>query len=137
MNLRLNANAVVTNKDGKFLLIELKGGPYAGGLCIPGGGINEGEFSYDAIKREIAEETGIEVQNKISPFGFCELINKKNNSHRVVLLLHALAEGEPKETEEGTAQWLGYDEAEPRLISFAREAIQIWKNKRMHFTLIE
>lgn len=137
MELRLNANAVITNKEGKFLFIKLKGGPFAHGVSIPGGGINPGEFSGEAVKREILEETGIKIKENITPFGFCELINKPIKQHRVVLLLHAVADGEPKETEEGTSRWLTYEEAENELLPFTKEAIRIWKNKELHFTLVE
>ncbi|MFH1290028.1 MAG: NUDIX hydrolase [Nanoarchaeota archaeon] len=136
MKLRLNANAVVTNLDGKFLLVELKKGPFRGRLCIPGGGVEPGEMSFDAVKREVFEETGIEISD-FDPSGFCELIHKGIGSHRVVMLLEGCGDGEPKETEEGFARWLSYDEAKEKLIPFARESIRIWKEGEKYFKLIE
>lgn len=136
MKLRLNANAVVTNSEGKFLLVKLKGGPFKGGLCIPGGGIEPGEISHDAVRREAMEETGIEIDN-FSPYGFCELVHKGIGSHKVVILLEGVGNGTPKETEEGLASWMSYEEAEENLIPFAREAIRIWKSQEKYFKLIE
>ncbi|GEM_PF-5717816 len=137
MNLRVNANAIVTNSEGKFLLIKLKRGPFAGGLCIPGGGIYPGELSHDAARREVFEETGIFVESDFKPFGFCELRSDKVKQHKIVMLLHAEAEGSPKNTEEGEAEWYSYEEAEPNLILFAKEAIIIWKNNEAHFRLVD
>lgn len=137
MNLRLNANAIITNDEGKILIVKLKGGPYAGGLCIPGGGINSGELSADAVKREIKEETGIDVDGEIKHFGFCELLNSKAQHHRVVLLLHAFGKGIPKETDEAVAQWMDVKEAEKNGIPFTKEALRIWKENKMYFSIIE
>ena len=106
MQIKLNANAIVTNKEGKFLLIKLKGGNFAGALCIPGGGVHPGELSHEAARREVLEETGIDIENKFNPFGFCELRSDLIQQHKIVMLLHTEAEGEPKETEEGIANWL-------------------------------
>ena len=137
MNLRLNANAIITNDEGKILIVKLKGGPYAGGLCIPGGGINSGELSIDTIKREIKEETGIDVAGQIKHFGFCELLNSKGSYHRVVLLLHALGKGIPKETDEAIAQWMDVEKAEKNAIPFAKEALRIWKENKLYFSIVE
>jgi len=69
-------------KDGKFLLGEksVNVGPYANTWHIPGGGINpEEESMEDALKREIKEETGIEIQN-IQPVGFDEDYEKNKHA---------------------------------------------------------
>jgi 8-oxo-dGTP diphosphatase len=137
MNLRLNANAIVTNKEGKILINKLKGGPYAGFFCIPGGGVNPGELSFDTIKREIKEETGIEIAGDTRAFGFCELIRSFGGTHRVVLLFHAKGNGDPKETEEAEAKWMEIEEAEKDSIPFTKEAIRIWKENKTHFTIVE
>jgi len=139
MNLRLNANAVISNEQGKVLVLELKKGPFKGGLSIPGGGINPGELSSQAIRREILEETRIDVSGPIKPFGFCELVHKGFNSHRVVLLLEGKGTGVPFETEEGIPQWADVfsPEISGRLISFAKESIRIWKEGKSHFILVE
>jgi len=139
MEFRLNANAIVTNSKGEVLAIRLKKGPFAGGLSIPGGGINPGELSFDTARREILEETGIELSGKPEAFGFCELINRQMDRHRVVLLLKASAEGTPKESDEGASKWMSVEsiELDKKLIPFARESLKIWKSGEKHFTLLE
>jgi len=137
MKLRLNANAIIVNKEGKILGIKLKGGPYAGGICIPGGGINPGELSFDTIKREIKEETGIEIGMSPCAFGFCELMQISSQNHRVVLLLHSTGEGVPIETEEAIAEWMDMEYIKTNGIPFTKKAIEIWEKGEVHFTLIE
>lgn len=136
MNLRLNANAVITNKEGKILLVRQKKGAFPGKLCIPGGGIDPGELGEETTKREVFEETGIMVQN-LKALGYCELINQEKASHRVVLLFHGAAEGMPQENDEAESNWYTYAEAEKDLIPFAKEAIRIWKSKEMKFIIKE
>lgn len=56
--------AIVVNKEGKILLIKraphlLRGGKYT----IPGGFLNRDEDTSEGVRREVAEETGISVED--------------------------------------------------------------------------
>ena len=139
MNLRVNANAIITNKEDKILLVNLKKGPFAGGLCIPGGGVYPGELIEQAIKREVLEETGVEIKNALKRIGFCELMHTGVKDHRIVMLLHSTSDDEAKDTPEGSAIWLSYEEAlvNKKLIPFTRESLKMWKERRDHFMLLE
>ena len=54
--------AFIFSSDGKVLLgHNKKGGTYQGMLVIPGGGIEEGETQLEAVRREMLEETGIDI----------------------------------------------------------------------------
>jgi ADP-ribose pyrophosphatase YjhB (NUDIX family) len=55
--------AIITNSEGKVLLLEHLLRPQASGWGIPGGFINHAEQFEDAIRREMREETGIELVN--------------------------------------------------------------------------
>ncbi|MBK7707684.1 MAG: NUDIX hydrolase [Acidobacteria bacterium] len=57
--------AIITNQAGKVLLLEHLLRPQASGWGIPGGFINFGEQFEDAIRREIREETGIELDGLV------------------------------------------------------------------------
>lgn len=48
--------AVILNKEGKALLVK-----YAGLYMLPGGRVDSGEQPLEALKREILEESGIEI----------------------------------------------------------------------------
>ena len=50
-------------KDEKILLIKKSSGPYDGKLDLPGGTIEFCERPEDALKRELLEEAGIEVND--------------------------------------------------------------------------
>lgn len=50
-------------KDEKILLIKKVTGPYDGKLDLPGGTIEFGEKPEEALKRELKEETGIEIKD--------------------------------------------------------------------------
>lgn len=56
-----SVGVIVTNSDGKVLLLEHILRP-ASGWGIPGGFIDEGEQPEDAARRELREETGIELE---------------------------------------------------------------------------
>ena len=45
--------------NGQAVLLKTR---FADGYCLPGGGIEKGEAINDALKREVREETGIEIE---------------------------------------------------------------------------
>ena len=57
--------AILENEEGKFLVTQraLDKKWAAGGWEMPGGGAKSKESSLDAIKREVKEETGLDVRN--------------------------------------------------------------------------
>jgi 8-oxo-dGTP diphosphatase len=57
----LGAAAVILNEDGKVVLIRRGQAPDAGEWSIPGGGVELGESVAEALRREVREETGLEI----------------------------------------------------------------------------
>ncbi len=55
--------ALIVSSDGKILLgmQDASIGVYANRWIIPGGGVEEGESYLEAIRREVQEETGIDI----------------------------------------------------------------------------
>ncbi len=56
---RFSVHAVITNSEGKVLLLKQTYGDKRWGL--PGGGVEPGETIHQAINRECKEEIGVEV----------------------------------------------------------------------------
>jgi 8-oxo-dGTP diphosphatase len=56
----VSAAAVVTNDNGEVLLLNHRLRPY-NGWGVPGGFLDRGEQADEAVRREIREETGIEL----------------------------------------------------------------------------
>jgi 8-oxo-dGTP diphosphatase len=57
---QITTQAVIQNDEGKILL--LRRNKPGGWFTLPGGTVEEGESVAGALKREIAEETGLEVE---------------------------------------------------------------------------
>ncbi len=56
------AVAAVIIEDGKLLLIRRGVEPSKGKWSVPGGSVEWGESLMDAVKREVREETGLEIE---------------------------------------------------------------------------
>jgi 8-oxo-dGTP diphosphatase len=50
-------------KDGKFLMQQRHGAHGAGSWSVPGGHLEFGESFEDTARREVKEETGLEISN--------------------------------------------------------------------------
>lgn len=64
--LRVAAKALVVNNAGKVLILReattYDEGTNTGRYHLPGGRLEQGEAFYDGLKREIDEETGLQVE---------------------------------------------------------------------------
>lgn len=64
LKLRQKVRAIVVNDDGEFLLVRPHG--YRGGeWTFAGGGVEDGETVHQAMRREIAEELGIALEEEM------------------------------------------------------------------------
>ena len=52
----------IIQKNSQILLVKRKKEPFKGYLVLPGGFVNEGERVEDAVKREIKEETSLDIE---------------------------------------------------------------------------
>lgn len=54
--------AIVLDPEGRLLLVKRVNEPGAGLWSLPGGRVEPGETDADAVVREVAEETGLQVR---------------------------------------------------------------------------
>ena len=85
--------AALVEKDGKFLLTKevLESGKEY--WIVPGGGLEFGESLDNAVKREIKEETNLDIEIKEFA-GFQEAIVPQYNYHTVIFFYRALSKNE-------------------------------------------
>lgn len=96
--------AIVVNERGEILLLDHVLRPYSN-WGIPGGFINVGEQPEKAVRRELREETGLELNN-------IRLRRIRTHARHVEILFRADASGtaEAKSAEINQARWFKIDE---------------------------
>jgi len=67
------AATVLVVQDDQLLLVKRAMEPRAGWWCLPGGFMEIGENTITAAKRELREETGLEVDN-LQFLDFCSMV---------------------------------------------------------------
>jgi 8-oxo-dGTP diphosphatase len=107
------ATALVVDERGRILLARRAHEPYAGLWDLPGGFLDEGEEPLDALRRELREETGVEIE----PGQFFGIVVDRygdSDDARATLNLYWLArvvQGEPRPADDVTElRWFGRDE---------------------------
>ena len=122
---QLAVGAVVVH-GGALLMVRRGHAPAEGAWTLPGGRVEHGEYLEEALRREVLEETGLEIAvDRL--LGILEVVGEP---HYVILDYLATTPGraEPRAASDATAaRWVPLDEVEaldltPRLI----ETLRAW-----------
>lgn len=126
---------VMVFKDGKVLLGRRKGSHGAGEHAWPGGHLEYMESVIDCAKREVKEETGMEIEN----IQFVRVLNLKDYppKHYIDICVRAdWKSGNPEILEPKKCDgWAWYDInnlPEP-VFTPVRTAVEAYKNKKYFF----
>lgn len=110
-------NMCLIYKDNKILVQERTKSDWPG-IALPGGHVEKGENFYDAIIREVKEETGLTLLKPVL-CGIEEYKQTKDEDRYVILFYKCNEfEGELKSSDEGEIYWLDRDKLDSVKLSF-------------------
>ncbi|MEP6903398.1 MAG: NUDIX hydrolase [Actinomycetota bacterium] len=113
-----SVGAIITNADEKVLLLEHLLRP-ASGWGIPGGFINQGEQPEAAVRRELREETGIELENLM-------MLRVRTTNLHIEILFRATSSGkaEVKSREIKSLGWFEIDKMPVEMSSVQKSIVE-------------
>ncbi len=113
-----SVGAVITNQRGEILLLEHIFRP-GSGWGMPGGFIEHDEQPEEALKRELYEETGLELEN-------IQMFRVRIVKRHIEFIFRAVAHGkaEVKSREIISAEWFELDEIPVEMSSMQKTIIK-------------
>ncbi|MDI3485897.1 MAG: 8-oxo-dGTP diphosphatase [Methanolobus sp.] len=91
---KLTVDAVIIF-NGKIVLIQRKNPPYKEKFALPGGFVEIGETTEEAVVREVLEETGLTIEI-VKLLGVYSEPSRDPRGHTVSVVYLARGEGEPR-----------------------------------------
>jgi ADP-ribose pyrophosphatase YjhB (NUDIX family) len=116
----VTAGAVVTDEDGRILLLSHVFRP-GSGWGIPGGFVEKGEQPEEALRRELREEVGLELER--AEIAFVRTLGKQQQVEIIFRCRPRGALGR-NNAEIKSARWFAPDELPPGLSKDQRELIE-------------
>jgi ADP-ribose pyrophosphatase YjhB (NUDIX family) len=132
MELQVGVKVFLQNSEGKYLILERNLDKYTdiqkrAVWDIPGGRIEAGAPLLDNLRREVLEETGLEISEPIRLITAQDIL--RTDKHVVRLTYTAqIVEGQLRLSDEHVAyKWLSLDELKTleNFDSFAKEALKL------------
>jgi 8-oxo-dGTP diphosphatase len=116
-------------RNGCLLLARRAQDPYAGHWDLPGGFVGAGEHPHDALRRELREETGLDVQ----PHDFVGVWMDTYADGEPTLNLYWTADasaGEPQAADDvSEVRWFAADELPDSLAFHVGEVLDVWRKE--------
>ena len=116
----LRASIAIIDRDGKILIIQRSDGR---GLSLPGGIARRKEPEEMTLRREVREETGLEVTEA----EFRLRYHSTADVPAYISVFVVKACGEVKDSWEGSPRWMTPKEIEPRLMESQRPVLELLK----------
>ncbi len=91
---KLTVDAVII-LNGKIVLIKRKRPPYKGKFALPGGFVDIGETTEEAVAREVLEETGLSIEI-VKLLGVYSNPSRDPRGHNVSVCYLTKGKGNPK-----------------------------------------
>ena len=123
----------IVERDDKLLLVKRKKDPFKGSLIFPGGKVDIGEKVEDAVKRELREETSLEIE-LTDILGVYSDPARDPRGHRIsVTFIARIISGEAKAADDAESiEWLPLNDQ--RNLAFDHNKIlkdyQQWRNTK-------
>lgn len=110
---KIVVGAIITNENGEVFLAKRKQDDFMGGFYeIPGGYTERGESLYDALKREIKEETNFNIKEVIAYIDRFDYLSGRCEKCRQFNFKVNVEGGPILLTEHDTYKWIKLEEIE-------------------------
>ncbi len=119
----LSVRAIITNETGNVLILKRVEGSCGGGdWCLPGGSIDYGQTSSDAVIREIMEETSLTCHEVKFLFYLDSLPDRDLTQHYVNLFFLCNTSGRVILNHESSDyKWIGPGDMQKYKIAFKND----------------
>lgn len=126
----VGCGAFIINERNELLLQKRNKAPEKGYWSIPGGKLEMFETFHQAVKREVKEETGVEIET-IDLLGICDHIVSNERVHWVSpSYLCKIIKGEPKimePTKHTSIEWFSIENLPQDLTITTKNALECYR----------
>lgn len=123
-------------KEGKVLIMTRKPDDFMGGIDeLPSGNMENGENIYEALLREVKEETNLEIEHVVSyvnSFDYLSSSGKKARQYNFSVTVKSTED--IKLTEHDSYKWMSIDEAMDDILitDEVKNTLEIYKFNEKH-----
>jgi len=126
---RVAVRAIIVNEKGQILILKRSDNQFqAGRWCLPGGKVDFGESAEEALIKEVAEETALNVTSHRFLFYQDNLPDETVPMHFISLYFECEVSGNLQINDESDeARWIGHAELSQFNLAFLNgEAVDKW-----------